>query len=204
MALTRPYLKPPHSLSHSHPQHPRKENPSRQIPNPQPPIHPSPPHPLRAAMACSFAAATTVSSAPTPAARPLAAAPQSVSVARSAVATAARPLRLAASRSARATRLVARAGGVVSSPRFLPRLTVLRVCFSPPFYFALTALALVPLLCRMTCRWSGTRLQTSRPRPCSTRSSSTYVHLSLSAQSRVVYVCSGSRTLKCFVLSNCS
>lgn len=67
-------------------------------------------------MACSFAAATTVSSAPTPAARPLAAAPQSVSVARSAVATAARPLRLAASRSARATRLVARAGGVDDLP----------------------------------------------------------------------------------------
>ncbi|XP_066327398.1 2-Cys peroxiredoxin BAS1, chloroplastic [Miscanthus floridulus] len=67
-------------------------------------------------MACSFTAATTVSSAPTPAARPLAAAPQSVSVARSAVATAAKPLRLAASRSARATRLVARAGGVDDLP----------------------------------------------------------------------------------------
>ena len=202
MAQTRPYLKPPRSLSHSHPQHPRKGNPSHQIPNPKPPIHP---HPLRAAMACSFAAATTVSSAPTPASRPLAAAPQSVSVARSAVATAARPLRLAASRSARATRLVARAGGVVSS---------LASCLALPYYgFASHPLLLCThgsrpcasaLLCRMTCRWSGTRLQTSRPRLCSTRSSSTYVHLSLSAQSRVVYVCCGSRTLKCFVLSNCS
>nr|ACG35092.1 2-cys peroxiredoxin BAS1 [Zea mays] len=67
-------------------------------------------------MACSFAAATVVSSAPTPAARPLAAAPQSVSVSRSAVATAARPLRLVASRSARAIRLVARAGGVDDLP----------------------------------------------------------------------------------------
>ncbi|KAG2658903.1 2-Cys peroxiredoxin BAS1, chloroplastic [Panicum virgatum] len=66
-------------------------------------------------MACSFAAAAaTVSSAPTHAARALAAAPQAVSVARSAVA--ARPLRLAASRSARATRLVARAGGVDDLP----------------------------------------------------------------------------------------
>ncbi|CAN6278767.1 unnamed protein product [Urochloa humidicola] len=66
-------------------------------------------------MACSFAAATAVSSAPAHAARPLAAAPQSVSVARSAVA-AARPLRLAASRSARAARLVARAGGIDDLP----------------------------------------------------------------------------------------
>ncbi|AQK52899.1 2-Cys peroxiredoxin BAS1 chloroplastic [Zea mays] len=67
-------------------------------------------------MACSFSAAITVSSAPTPAARPLAAATQSVCIARSAVATTARPLRLAASRSARATRLVARASVVDDLP----------------------------------------------------------------------------------------
>ncbi|CAL4968970.1 unnamed protein product [Urochloa decumbens] len=68
-------------------------------------------------MACSFAAAAAVSSAPAHAARPLAAAPQSVSLARSAAtAAAARPLRLAASRSARAARLVARAGGVDDLP----------------------------------------------------------------------------------------
>jgi hypothetical protein len=67
------------------------------------------PFPIRAAMVCTFAA---VSSAPTVAARPLAAshAPHSVSLPRAA----ARPLRFAA-RSARANRLVARAGGVVSS-----------------------------------------------------------------------------------------
>ncbi|KAL6899176.1 hypothetical protein ACP4OV_005834 [Aristida adscensionis] len=66
-------------------------------------------------MACSFAAATVVSSAPTPAARPLAAAPHSVSLPRAA----ARPLRLAAaapSRSARASSLVARAGGIDDLP----------------------------------------------------------------------------------------
>nr|ACG43316.1 hypothetical protein [Zea mays]ACG46760.1 hypothetical protein [Zea mays] len=43
-------------------------------------------------MACSFSAAITVSSAPTPASRPLAAATQSVCIARSAVATTARPI----------------------------------------------------------------------------------------------------------------
>ncbi|KAK3154285.1 hypothetical protein QOZ80_2BG0188570 [Eleusine coracana subsp. coracana] len=66
-------------------------------------------------MACSFAAAA-VSSAPTAAARPLAAspAPHSVSLPR----VASRPLRFAASaaRSARASRLVARAGGVDDLP----------------------------------------------------------------------------------------
>jgi hypothetical protein len=98
--------------------------PSPLIPTPNPQSTHALPHPLRAAMACPFAAATAVSSAPAHATRALAAAPQSVSVARSAVAAAARPLRLAASRSARATRLVARAGGVVSSPHVSPRLTL--------------------------------------------------------------------------------
>ncbi|XP_062223157.1 2-Cys peroxiredoxin BAS1, chloroplastic-like [Phragmites australis] len=67
-------------------------------------------------MACSFAAATVVSSAPsTPASKPLAAAPapQSLSLSRAA---AARPLRLATARPARASRLVARAGGVDDLP----------------------------------------------------------------------------------------
>ncbi|XP_062219248.1 2-Cys peroxiredoxin BAS1, chloroplastic [Phragmites australis] len=69
-------------------------------------------------MACSFAAATVVSSAstPTPTARPLASAPHSLSLPRAA---AAKPIRFAAansSRSARASALVARAGGVDDLP----------------------------------------------------------------------------------------
>jgi hypothetical protein len=166
-ALTRPYLKP--RVTHEAP----LQTPSHPIPNPTPhPIHPSPPHPLRAAMACTFVAA--VSSAPTAAARPLVASPASHSV--SLPRAAARPPRLAA-RSARASRLVARAGGVVSS-RHLPPLLALvlgRVLFCSAYsLLGSTVLA----LCRMTCRWSGTRLPTSRRRPCSTRSSSTYVHSS--------------------------
>ncbi|KAF8686623.1 hypothetical protein HU200_043450 [Digitaria exilis] len=93
-------------------------------------------------MACSFAAATAVSSAPAHAARPLAAAPQSVSVARSA---AARPLRLASSRSARATRLVARAGGVVSPP-LMSRLALPWAWFaSRPLLCSLTVLDVAPV-----------------------------------------------------------
>ncbi|TVU29812.1 hypothetical protein EJB05_21399, partial [Eragrostis curvula] len=91
-------------------------NPIATNPQSQTPIYPLLIHSgARAAMACSFAAAAAVSSAPTAAVRPVAAspAPHSVSLPRAA----ARPLRFAASaRSARASRLVARAGGIDDLP----------------------------------------------------------------------------------------
>jgi hypothetical protein len=175
VALTRPYLKPPHSLSHSQRQPPERRKPIATNPQPQTSNPPIPSSSTPGGHGLLLRRRDRRLFRPHPGRQ----APRRCPAVRLCLPLRGRHRRQAAP----PRRLQIRAGHQTRRPRrrrrkFSSRLACCGLTSHPLLVCALTAHALVPVLRRMTCRWSGTRRQTSKPRPCSTKSSSTYVHLS--------------------------